>query len=834
MYGTSGAARCWMLILFAMFAHTLAAQQRVADSLIVVLNKHVQDDTVRVIIMNDIAYAVYNNNSAMAADYAQKSGQLSDRLGYKKGKAASLWLLGLSNLGRDKKKSLDFFRQALAISEKINDRQGMANYLIALGNVLRDLGQSEQGDQCYNRALELATAIGDKQIEIKCLTNISRSLTSKGMYPQAIEGLEKAGSLAIKLGDKPLLSRCYNNIGAICMAQSNYPVALDYFLRAMRVNEQMHDKSGILGNLLNIAGVKSEQKDYNGALESAKKAMVIAGEIRDTLRLSICLTNIGNIYLSMEDSQALKYLQRALTLLGNNNIIQRINILISIGTIHRKDGNYNLALNSYGEALKLSEQIGLRRGIAQVWCSMGTIYLLQKDYAKALDYTIKSCSIAQELGSIELLKDNHSQLANIYAAKSNYKLAFEHYSLFKSFNDSIFNANNVKKIADLESAYKYDKDRQRYEAEKQKKDLALKSQRTIILTLSAAFIFMLLLALTLFRLYRLKKRTNTVLLQQKAQIGELNEEYISLNEELKVSNKALGIAKQKAEESEEKLQRIIKNSNDIIVLIDERKNVLFISNVATKITGFSIDEIKQSFIDFVHPDDKEKIKLHWEHILFSDTSTDTVQFRYRQKNDDYLWFEAVAQNFLKNPAIGAVLSNIRNVDVQKKAEAALTEREALQKRLLQLEIDKKNEELDLNQKTITAAALKLIQNSERDAQIIKSLEDIMKSSGYETQYSIKSLIASYKSQTCNSNWDEFELLFHEVHHSFHNKLNEQFPELTPNERKLFIFLKLKMSNKQIAQITFQSEEALKKARLRLRKKLNIDRDTNLITFIQDL
>jgi len=43
-----------------------------------------------------------------------------------------------------------------------------------------------------------------------------------------------------------------------------------------------------------------------------------------------------------------------------------------------------------------------------------------------------------------------------------------------------------------------------------------------------------------------------------------------------------------------------------------------------------------------------------------------------------------------------------------------------------------------------------------------------------------------------------------------------------------------MSNKDIAQITFQSEDALKKARLRLRQKLEIGREINLMTFLQTI
>lgn len=96
------------------------------------------------------------------------------------------------------------------------------------------------------------------------------------------------------------------------------------------------------------------------------------------------------------------------------------------------------------------------------------------------------------------------------------------------------------------------------------------------------------------------------------------------------------------------------------------------------------------------------------------------------------------------------------------------------------------------------------------------------------------MIANYKHQAYHSNWEEFELLFQKVHHSFYDHLSERFLDLTPNERKLCVFLKLNMNNKQIAQVTFQSEEALKKVRLRLRKKLELDRDTNLVAFVQSL
>ncbi len=154
---------------------------------------------------------------------------------------------------------------------------------------------------------------------------------------------------------------------------------------------------------------------------------------------------------------------------------------------------------------------------------------------------------------------------------------------------------------------------------------------------------------------------------------------------------------------------------------------------------------------------------------------------------------------------------------------------------MQLEIGKMNEELENNKKMMTMDKLKLIQNSERNIHTVKKLVDIEKNTAREEQKNVRSLINDYKLQTSYSNWEEFETLFTKVNSSFVHRLNELFPNLTLNERKLCMFLKLNMSNKDIAKITLQSEEALKKSRLRLRKKLGLtDRSANLTAFIQNL
>lgn len=352
--------------------------------------------------------------------------------------------------------------------------------------------------------------------------------------------------------------------------------------------------------------------------------------------------------------------------------------------------------------------------------------------------------------------------------------------------------------------------------------------------LFAGIILVMAFAGYVFRSSRMKQKTNVLLTTQKEEIEELNEEYRLVNEELMTANEALVEAKKKVEESEERLRVLIRNSNDILVLVNGKGEQFFISDVAKSLTGYEVEDLLGTIEDVIFPDDLILVREHWNRVLTDKSSADCIQYRHKHKEKGYVWFEAVTQNFLDHPAIQSVVANIRDITERKNAEIALQESEAIKARLLNNEIERINRELELNQRSMTAATLKLIQNSERDAQTIDRLIDIENYTTPEGKQKIKALICSCKRISYNSNWDEFEILFEKIHHSFYEKLNSQFPNLTANERKMCAFLKLNMSSKDISQITFQSEDALKKARLRLRQKLAIDRETNLVVFLQNI
>jgi len=81
-------------------------------------------------------------------------------------------------------------------------------------------------------------------------------------------------------------------------------------------------------------------------------------------------------------------------------------------------------------------------------------------------------------------------------------------------------------------------------------------------------------------------------------------------------------------------------------------------------------------------------------------------------------------------------------------------------------------------------------------------------------------------------WNELEHHFEQINDSFYKNITHQFPNLTPNERKLCAYLRLNLSTKDISSITSQSLRSIEIARTRLREKLNLKgADEDLHSFL---
>lgn len=142
--------------------------------------------------------------------------------------------------------------------------------------------------------------------------------------------------------------------------------------------------------------------------------------------------------------------------------------------------------------------------------------------------------------------------------------------------------------------------------------------------------------------------------------------------ELQLKEQQLIKAKEEIEISEQKFRLMLKNSSDTFVLINEKGEQFYVSDAATRDTGFTVEELLGPIQNVIYPDDFELVAKAWGDILTKKDEVIRLQYRHKHKTKDYIWYEAVGQNYLDNPVIKAVVVNIRDITEIKAKEQELT------------------------------------------------------------------------------------------------------------------------------------------------------------------
>src|SRR5690606_12006780 len=80
----------------------------------------------------------------------------------------------------------------------------------------------------------------------------------------------------------------------------------------------------------------------------------------------------------------------------------------------------------------------------------------------------------------------------------------------------------------------------------------------------------------------------------------------------------------------------------------------------------------------------------------------------------------------------------------------------------------------------------------------------------------------------------FDANFERVHQDFFAELKSNYPDLSQKELRLCGFVKMNLTNKDIASILNISVRGVETARYRLRKRLSLDHEVNMAEFLEKL
>jgi len=141
-------------------------------------------------------------------------------------------------------------------------------------------------------------------------------------------------------------------------------------------------------------------------------------------------------------------------------------------------------------------------------------------------------------------------------------------------------------------------------------------------------------------------------------------------------------------------------------------------------------------------------------------------------------------------------------------------------------------DLELKNKELASKALALLQLNETLHDIGEKINDSNKQK-FDPKLK-NSIIHEIHQATHNNIWEEFDVAFKQVHNSFYESLLEKCPNLSSTEIKIAALLRLNLSTKEIASITYKSDSAIKIARHRIRTKLGLESNDNLISYLLKL
>lgn len=523
------------------------------------------------------------------------------------------------------------------------------------------------------------------------------------------------------------------------------------------------------------------------------------------LQLKIANNDSARVHLNVELSRfystdnlskALHFAEDAVEIAGkteNNSTLSFA--LLNIGNVYFTQGLFELALKQYYQYLEIQKAEGNKKGIASALINIGAVSLNLNNFEKARDNFEEALKTFEELS----LKSGNSKYSH---------------EIITSYNNLGIVCQNLKEQKESEEYYR--------------RGISLARKTMGQPTLLA----------------HLLNNLGSLYLDQK----KMPEAYIAINEALKI--RLLIPDKNGQGQSYRTLAMYYIGLGNRTKALEYLYKGL---DLARSVGNISLQSflIEKLFTEYDKTDNSDSaLKYHIILKALNDTMNNeetqreltrielTSQFnekenlrKIEQKRKEVQYL-AIGVSMLLLLAIISLLfllsqNRLKRLRLEKDNANLASENLELEKAVLKQELDLRNKELTTN-------VMYLVQKNEYITDIAERVISIKKNLTDTNSNVINKLISDLQSNSDDKVWKEFEIRFQEVHQDFYSRLNARFPDLTPNEKKLAAFLRLNMTTKDISAITFQSPDSIKIARSRLRKKLGLPQEANIIAFLENV
>ncbi len=372
-------------LYFLLFTTSLGFSQKkegkpLIDSLHIELNK-AKNDSIKIFLMNRLSFQYKDLNSNLCLDYAQK---------------------------------------ALAISKKINYKNGILSSYNNLSIYYTIKSEYDKALQYYNFQLKNTT---DKKRISSVYTNMAVLYMYQSNYPKALYYSNLSLNIDESLNDLESQAITLGNIGDIYFETHNLKKALIYFNKSLAINKKLFLKDGISTMLFNKGQCYAVLKNYDKAIQNFNDAIKVDNLIKNAINKASCLDGICEIYL-----QKKMYINCIL------KCNEAIDLNLEIDNQSGLSSNYSNLGNAYKEQSLLTKSSIENKEL---------INLAENNFKKALNIELK-------INDLKRISQLNGSLYELQKIKGNYKQALNYYETCIRYQDTVFNSDNKETIKNLE------------------------------------------------------------------------------------------------------------------------------------------------------------------------------------------------------------------------------------------------------------------------------------------------------------------------------------------------------------------------------------------------
>ena len=350
-----------------------------------------------------------------------------------------------------------------------------------------------------NQAIDLERRVCYPVGKAKALYLMSYALSVLGDWEKPFIYTKEALAIYEKERDPRGIAKALCVLGYFYTRIDYYNTALDYFLKAQRIIEELHDDDGLYYPFVSIGSLYFNMEDYARSLDYYQKALAIANKTPGNRGIPYCLHSIGLCYQELGDTgKALDNFLNSLKLFeADGDEFWIAGAKGSIGVIYIKQKKYDLALTYLAQSRQLRKKVGDQLGLFAALCTTGDCYVELKDFSRAQSFYDEAFPIAEKLGDKNNLELFYKQYSRLFAAKGDYKKAYEYYIKYAGIRDDLFNEKKNRHIDELQ--VQFDSEKRAREIELLKKDNKIQviTRNTFI----AGFFLVTIILVLLFKKY---------------------------------------------------------------------------------------------------------------------------------------------------------------------------------------------------------------------------------------------------------------------------------------------------------------------------------------------